>query len=1173
MQEAILIYRYFNYKQYMFGVRKYYKDKEDQGSISEMLFNDEGILIYFTHKGRNYQYRNTFYLKSEDSNKDNMKYYDVQEFKEYKQGDRLLEDVSFFLFEEAVKDDIVNVKVLSPEISTIPYVEYYNQTKYQFTIQNENYYLNISEFPNPIISYELATQLYYNNGVLTPYTATGSFYKENFSDNIVALNISNSQKRMYAQLMTRICWRIGWIRKDILEKIAYKDLSSIEDAMRNKIIENIESDYNELGVIDKLIGQLLKDWGFLFIGYVSILASKIFPSTLTEEFLTTYNNNLSNFYNFLEFQDENTLFPKDSEGFPLNKINGVRLTNDTNEIKNVESNRRLIYLLSILPSDSMTLFSPTLRLEILDKLLNCKQIYEDKSKVITAKDILISAVIPGYIFFAEDNTAIFTEKDVLNLISTFNTDYNNSNILLDHLLKVGTYDKNQITKFERLYQLLNDVRTIAGISVDNENNRFELTKALHEIWKKSKYSFFSEPPSGLNENGVNPECYFLNEGQSYYDAVYDVDGNLISGAEPIIEFSPIEKSLGYKQGIDFKPDELDKKIVKVHRYKYDIEFNPNDTREFSDGITQTREKTLFAQYHLYQTISLQGYKIDEDLQNNDPEIELANIPAFLFYYYNDYDKIKNLDATISLIIEITLEVGLFFGTGGASAIANLRHLRHISKLKFINKVGNAYTVSQEAVLAWKGIESASETISMTSGVIYSILNYQATVEDDQFKKKLSYFFMAFAFASIGTSIFSRKKITKLADEILENVPPGSPLPGDIEDFLNIIKNRQTTLINQTTTLINGLNLPAANKQIILNFFNALTDAEKTAFHFDFKNLVATDWSKFTDNALQAWKDLRLANIAEATNLNIITKPQKVEAITQFYGNTALRNILEPLPFGKRWDLLDKYTPMTNTTFQKVTQKPENLNLAITESTLYRTGKDVLNKSDVLTIIESNLSNRAIGVKNIALQDTWEVVKNKFPQNIQCLDQGIPFLNDIYNNALWNLPSNFSNRKLKNLLGRNRLFINTKVYNNNTLLNTIQEMFISGEKQDIDNLLNTIPNSSTITKQTQSYNVIHSSFNFNDFNTFALKAIDDIPQTRLNDTELKYVFHFLENHWQQGNRFVIEMESTLYACTSCQRYMQALKKYGATQGKTIEFTFKAHPDATSTPKLKEKLNQQ
>lgn len=924
MQEAILIYKFFENKQHMIAVRKYYKGKLNEGELTVISYDDEGVLISFNHNNKNYSYRSTFYFNDKDKFNYNVKYYEEIEFKEYNNGSRFLKDVSFFIFEEAKVDDFVTAKVLNPES---PYTECYKQTIYDFNVQNENhYYLNHSQFPNPTIGDNIVYRLAYdNNNILQVFHPSGSFYKENFSDYIIGLSISNSQKRIYAQLMTKICWKIGWIKKDILNKIAFDDFSTIENAMRNKILQNDNTAYNLLGTVDKIVGQLLKDWGYFFED--DILASKIFPSTLTGDFLTTYYSNLNNFYNFLEFEDESNLFPKDSQGYPLNKINGVRLTNDINEIKNVESNRRIIHLLSILPSDSMSLFSPELRLEILDKVLNCKQIYEDKSKVITTQDVIIGAVVPGYIFFAEDNTSIFTEKDVLNLISTFNNDYNNANILLDHLLNVKLYDDNQITKFERLYQLINDVRTIAGISVDNENNRYELTKLLHEIWKKSKYCFFSIPPSGLNENGVNPECYFLNDGQNYYNVVYDNDGNVTSGAEPIIEFSPVEKSFGYKQGIDFKPDELDKKIVKVHRYKYGIEYNNFDTH--GDGMYQTKEKKLFAEYHLYQTISLQGYKVDEDLQNSNPNIEIANIPSFLFYYYNDYDKIKNLDATISLFIEITLEVGLFFGTGGASAIANIRHLRHISKLRFITKSANAYAVTQEAVLAWKGLQAASETISMGSGVIFSILNYHATVEENAFTRKLSYFFMAFAFASVGTSIFSRRKITKLADEILENIPPGHPLrtpaPGETTsawDFFNIVKNRQTTLINQTDNLISGLSIPAANKQVILDFFNALTDAEKTAFHFDFKNLVTTDWAKFSDDALQAWKDLRLANIAEATNLNIITKPQKVAAITQFYGNIALRNILEPLPFNKRWRFLDELANVNSPTFQRIQNHTE-----------------------------------------------------------------------------------------------------------------------------------------------------------------------------------------------------------------------------------------------------------
>ena len=95
---------------------------------------------------------------------------------------------------------------------------------------------------------------------------------------------------------------------------------------------------------------------------------------------------------------------------------------------------------------------------------------------------------------------------------------------------------------------------------------------------------------------------------------------------------------------------------------------------------------------------------------------------------------------------------------------------------------------------------------------------------------------------------------------------------------------------------------------------------------------------------------------------------------------------------------------------------------------------------------------------------------------------------------------------------------------------------------------------------KTYTIINQNFNFEDFKDFALKSFDDGGVTRFNDTELKYVFHFLETHWSQGNSFKIRIESVLYNCTSCQRYMQALKNYGAKNGKIIDIEFSAHPEA-------------
>ena len=63
-----------------------------------------------------------------------------------------------------------------------------------------------------------------------------------------------------------------------------------------------------------------------------------------------------------------------------------------------------------------------------------------------------------------------------------------------------------------------------------------------------------------------------------------------------------------------------------------------------------------------------------------------------------------------------------------------------------------------------------------------------------------------------------------------------------------------------------------------------------------------------------------------------------------------------------------------------------------------------------------------------------------------------------------------------------------------------------------------------------------------------------------DTEVQFLYHFFENHYHKGNRFVIEIESGLYTCTSCQKYLQAAQKFAKTEDKILEINFIAHPDA-------------
>ncbi|KRD63405.1 hypothetical protein ASE40_21625 [Flavobacterium sp. Root935] len=58
----------------------------------------------------------------------------------------------------------------------------------------------------------------------------------------------------------------------------------------------------------------------------------------------------------------------------------------------------------------------------------------------------------------------------------------------------------------------------------------------------------------------------------------------------------------------------------------------------------------------------------------------------------------------------------------------------------------------------------------------------------------------------------------------------------------------------------------------------------------------------------------------------------------------------------------------------------------------------------------------------------------------------------------------------------------------------------------------------------------------------------------------------------GNKFVIEIESTLYTCTSCQKFLQAAKIYANSENKILEIKFIAHRDAIRMDNVKNMINE-
>jgi len=153
---------------------------------------------------------------------------------------------------------------------------------------------------------------------------------------------------------------------------------------------------------------------------------------------------------------------------------------------------------------------------------------------------------------------------------------------------------------------------------------------------------------------------------------------------------------------------------------------------------------------------------------------------------------------------------------------------------------------------------------------------------------------------------------------------------------------------------------------------------------------------------------------------------------------------------------------------------------------------------------------------------------------------------------------------KRLTKPNKYITQTRIYDENgNLLNTVDEYFISGHINAVNwGFNNNVPSWLTNPPDQALFDI------------FSSKAVDTRrpkPRQRNNDSELKYIFNFLEQHWNTGSEFRIAARSTLYTCTSCQGYLVYLQKLAKKHNKTIIFEVTAHPKAKSMGVTKKIIN--
>jgi hypothetical protein len=322
-------------------------------------------------------------------------------------------------------------------------------------------------------------------------------------------------------------------------------------------------------------------------------------------------------------------------------------------------------------------------------------------------------------------------------------------------------------------------------------------------------------------------------------------------------------------------------------------------------------------FHMYHPLSLIG--IQPDLEVILPEASFY--PAFIFQYIEEFEDLKEFDASVNLAISITIELALAYFTG---ALSSLRYLNYLKSASRIYQALTNSALAGEQILIWTALEGASNVFAISGSILYSYNNYLIQLSNDPLEieklQKLNSIMFWLILAQTAASLTFRYKAINAADEFLDTFPTGS-VPPDVENLLIILKGQKATNILNIRQKIIDLGLE--DSTILAKFDDFAADI-KIAFWNDFKNLTKEEWKLLKSNGLENWKYLYDRKIIDRADLAVITSSLKMSAITKYYPHIPLRKILESAERGKRWLFLNRFGNEDPSIFVKFAQNPEKI---------------------------------------------------------------------------------------------------------------------------------------------------------------------------------------------------------------------------------------------------------
>lgn len=749
------------------------------------------------------------------------------------------------------------------------------------------------------------------------------------------------------------------------------------------------------------------------------------------------------------------------------------------------------------------------------------------------------------------------------------------------------------TLFEVLYNKVDDDILFGD---DGNGAKGQMIKAIYGLWADSKYN-----PS----NDLIPESQRIMPNHTTYNATWKYDDpditskSLDFSAKPlIINYESDKVLLWYNDNFEFP------------FYKNQILAAREEWKDGSEMILQTLANVItpfknfdytkyipFGFYNIFDTVAIRNTNSDdtiikiplsvESLQNPcivNENINRNEIPIFFLKYVNDLANYSNVKETIGTTIDVVLTF---------SGVGNITKLRYLQKASVIRRYLTpslrpllpaverqliSRTIRQVAFASW-------EIVLGTAGILHSMTTNScqgyldpcnppqpgsAEYEKYQDCQAIQGWLLALEIFTLAGDLYAKRYFRKKSFELRQRITEQkiNDFPAHlIDNDVPVSKQQVNEFLDEISDLTVEYNkfynnLPAAvrNKLDSLNF----SEKKKYDFWFDFdgKSIAINKLGSNQGIPIERWSNLYDLKAVDRANIEVLTTQSLYNNLTKFCNKPKINEALNALSFERRKRFVNKYNAtqfnFSEATLNRINNSPSRFELMLSHMENPRIGqKNMFDNDDIKAIVESNLSDIHVDILEIKISISMKLAKETYKKKILNIPISKAEAKDMFNCDFGQFDTLADGIKSK-IKQNNKYITETKIYNDNTLVSTVNENFISSDFSSIkEKFNNNVPDWLTNPNQTDLDIFSRKSFE--------LKSTGDILKN--NDTELKYIFNFLENHWNSGNKFVITGRSALYTCGSCQGYLVYLQKLAEKHGKSITFKVMANPEAITMKILK------